>query len=139
MELFEFVDVLFKRPQKYKELKDTDKAKHFYMVQRFMSIQYAAVADKFNHLRVSQAKVMDYWHFQMSKVYKTVPGWMYTKTKKKKTEDKKEIKWPSDDAIKLYLDRTGRSRRELQDAVDMFGQDALNPVFGLEKLMKADK
>lgn len=136
--LFDFVDVLFTRPAKYSEIPDYDKAKHFFMVNRFMSIANPVVADKFNHLRISQAKVLDYWHSQMTRIYNTVPPWMYTKTKSDKSKDTETVKWPENETVKVYLERTGRSMRELSDAVEMFGKDALNPVFALEKLIKSN-
>jgi NACalpha-BTF3-like transcription factor len=140
LKLFDFVDVLFTMPTKYSEIPDHEKAKHFFMVNRFMSIANPVVADKFNHIRIPQAKTLDYWHFQMSRVYKTVPPWMYTKTKKAaEKKEKEDIKWPDSETVKLYLERTGKSSRELRDAVDMFGQDTLKPVFALEKLVKQSK
>ena len=140
LKLFDFVDILFTMPTKYTEIPDHEKAKHFFMVNRFMSIANPQPANMFNHIRISQAKTLDYWHIQMSILYKSVPTWMYTKTKKTtEKKEKSEIKWPEKDTVKLYLERTGRSMRELEDAVNMFGQDTLKPVFAFEKLIAGNK
>ena len=40
MQLFEFIKVLFEDREQYAELARYDKAKQFFMLNRFMSIQY---------------------------------------------------------------------------------------------------
>ena len=135
MELFDFVDTLFGRPAVYAELKDHEKQRHFFMVNRFMSMQHPLPAGAFNHIRIPQARVMDFWQAQMSSSYTRTPKWMYTKTKKSDKPAEKKSKLPSDEAVSQYLMRTGFTRRHLSDAVATFGDSAYDPIRRLEKMI----
>lgn len=138
MELFDFIKVLFTRgSSEYDKMKDYDKSKFFFMTNRFMGIAYPVQANMFNHIRVNQARTLDYWHRSLTHQYNGVPDWIYTKTKKAAATDAKKAKVPSDEAIQAYLSRNGYSQRQLQDAVKMIGPEATYaPIFKLEKLMK---
>lgn len=133
MELKDFMKALFERPEEYKELRKTEKSKFFFMTQRFMSIAFPIQAQAFNHIRISQAETMDYWHENMTKLYKKTPSWIYTKTKK--AEKKKKLDMPSDESIKYYLERTKMSKRDLDDAIKLFGDEALEPIKRIEAIM----
>jgi len=133
MELKDFVKMVFERPDEYTKLRSTEKAKFFFMLQRFCSIMYPVQAQAFNHIKISQAESCDYWQESLSKLYKKTPGWVYTKTKK---TDKKKADVPSAEAIDYYLERTRTSRRDLDDAVRLFGDQAYDPIRKIEAIME---
>jgi hypothetical protein len=135
MELFDFIKVLFERPEEYAKLNRYEKAKHFFMVNRFMAISYPPVSNAFNHLKVSQSAVIDYWQMSLRKIYTKVPPWIYVKTSKKNKKEK--IVMPSKEAISEYLQKTQMSRRDLDEALRMFGPDVLKPIHRIDKLMAA--
>ena len=135
MDLFDFTKTLF-RPTAYNTVKSHEKSKFFFMTNRFMSISYPVQANMFNHIRINQSEVMDYWHIQMSKLYKQPPSWMYTSSKSK-TKSKK-VKWPNEESIKIYLDKHQMSKRELEQSVNMFGEKALEPILKLEKALASN-
>jgi hypothetical protein len=134
MELKDFMRAVFERPEDYKDVTSSEKAKFFFMTQRFMSIAFPIQAQAFNHIRIPQAETMDYWQESMSKLYKKTPGWIYTKTKKN-TDKKKKSEAPSDEAITYYLDKMKMSKRELDEAVRLFGDEAFEPVRRIETIM----
>lgn len=136
MELFDFIKILFSDRAEYAKLKDYEKSKHFFMTQRFMSIAHPVQAQMFNHIRVNNARVLDYWHRGMSHKYTSVPDWIYTKTKKAAV-DKKTTKVPSDEAIKIYLDRNNYSQRQLDDAIKLLGAESVYAqIFKIDKVLK---
>jgi len=135
MELKDFIRILFEKPEEYKNVRNTEKAKFFFMLQRFSSIQFPVQAQAFNHIKISQAEVSDYWQQSMTKLYTKTPGWIYTKTKKV-SEKKKKSEAPSDEAIEYYLERTKMSKRELNDAIKLFGDEAYDPIRKIESIMK---
>lgn len=135
MELFDFIRVLFERPAEYAKLSRYEKSKHFFMTNRFMSISYPQVASAFNHIRIPQPEVMDYWHTSLTKIFQKVPGWIYVKTSKKGKKEK--IVMPSKEAIEYYLGKMSLSRRDLDDALKMFGESVLDPIHKIDKLMEA--
>lgn len=135
MELKDFIKTLVERPEDYKEVTNSEKSKFFFMTQRFMSIAFPVQAQAFNHIKISQAETMDYWHESLKKLYQKTPNWIYTKTKKS-TAKKTKLDMPSDEAISYYLERTKMSKRELDDAIKMFGEEALEPIRRIEAIMK---
>ena len=132
--LFDFIRKIFEKPGEYAKTSKSDKAKYFFMLSRLMSIQFPIQAQAFNHIKISQAEVSDYWQQSMMKLYNRTPGWIYTKTKKV-SEKKKKEEVPSDEAINYYLERTKMSMRELNDAVKMFGDQAYDPIRRIETMM----
>ena len=97
-----------------------------------MSINFPLQAQAFNHIKISQAETIDYWQGQLSKLYSRSPDWMYTKTGKKA---KKKISWPSDEAVMFYLRKHGMSRKDLNDAVKLNGEEALKPIFVIDEYL----
>jgi len=134
MELKDFIKTVFEKPEEYLELR-SEKAKFFFMTQRFMSIAFPIQAQAFNHIRIPQAETMDYWHESMTKLYKKTPPWIYTKTKKAEKKKAKED-MPSDEAVNYYLERMKMSKRELTDAIKLFGEEAIEPIRRIEAIMK---
>ena len=61
MELFEFIRILFTDPKKYDTLKNSDKAKNFFMVQRLMAIQYPATSQSLKRVGRNPWAVIDLW------------------------------------------------------------------------------
>lgn len=137
MELFDFIKIIFEKPEEYKKLKPYEKAKFFFMTNRFMGIAYPIQAQMFNHIKIPQASTLDYWHRNLRNVYKSVPDWIYTKTKKTKADAK--IDWPSEEAIQVYLTKNKASRRDLEQAVKMFGESTLDPIHKIDRLIKGGK
>lgn len=132
--LFEFIKIIFEKPDEYKKIPKIDKAKYFFMLSRLMSIQFPVQAQAFNHKKIPQAETADYWQQSLTKLYKKTPSWIYIKTKKS-TENKNNIKMPSDEAIQYYLERTKMSKRELNDSIKLLGDQVLDPIRKIETIM----
>lgn len=135
MELFDFIRILFEKTQEYKALSRYDRAKFFFMTNRFMSIMYPVQADAFNHTKMPQAEVIDYWQKNMANVYTKVPNWIYAKGAKKSSAEKAK-KLPAKEAIKFYLERTKFTKRQLDDAYQLFGESVYDPIRRIEKSME---
>lgn len=136
--LFDFTKILFEKPNEYKKLKSFEKAKFFFMCQRFFSINYPLQTGMFNINGINSAAVLDYWQEQLSKQYNRTPSWMFIKTKKV-VKDEKKIKYPSEEAISIYLKRLSMSRRDLDQAFEMFGEDVYGPIHLIDESKKANK
>jgi hypothetical protein len=137
VDLFDFIRVLFESPKSYAEIADYDKARQFFMTNRLMSINYPIQANILNHIKIPQAKAVDYWHRNMTNVYTKVPSWIFAKGQKKAAGDKtKSKKLPSKETIKIYLNRYGLTHRDLDDAVKLFGDSVYEPIYRLEKVLQ---
>ena len=83
-DLFGFINTMFSKPAEFKKTKMHDRAKHFFMINRFMAIKHPVQASYFNNLKINPGQVVTYWQESLSKVYNRTPGWMYVKTAKAK-------------------------------------------------------
>ena len=104
MELFTLVKHIFSnKPDDWDKISRNDKAKNFFMVNRFMAIQFPVQAQYVNRNGIDGASIVDMWKIVGSKFTK-VPGWIFTKTKNsasnKKAESTKE--YPKH-LVDLYL------------------------------------
>ena len=136
LELFDFIKVMFTDPKKYKELKNSDKARHHFLVQRFFAIKYPTTAQQLNRNGINGWAVMDLWSLVALRFDKRVPGWIYTKTKKAPSAEKK---WkPDADLAKFWMKRTGMSQRDLDDAIKFSPEETKTMFSNLAKQIKQD-
>lgn len=134
LQLFDFIKILFERPLEYEKLSNYEKAKFFFLTNRFCAIQYPVQANALNHIKIPKESVLDYWQVSLNKIYKKTPDWIYAKGQKAAGKTSKK-KLPSSEAIKFYLDKNKLSRKQLDEAFKMFGEAAYEPIRKIEKLM----
>lgn len=120
--LFDFVKIMFTKRAQYDKIKNHNRKRHHFMINRFFSIKYPANAQLFNHNGINGAHVVDSWATVAAR-FKSVPGWFYTKTKKaKKNEQDKYI--PSEKAIELFMTKNEIGQREY-DELKLYAKDSL--------------
>ena len=111
--LFDFIKILFTRKEHYSKMKQFNKKRHHFMVNRFMSIKFPANAHLFNFNGINGGRVIDCWQMVASRFNK-VPGWIYTKTKNSKKNIKEKYQ-PSEEALHLYMDKNEIGKREIEE------------------------
>ena len=131
MQLFDLVRVMFTDSKKYKELKNNDKVKNHFMINRFMAINWPSTAQQLNRNGINGIGVIDTWQFLTSR-FKRVPGWIYTKTKKTKAQEKLEFKY-SEELVEIYLKVNQISRKDF-DQLTKFCPDQMQEYFTKMKL-----
>lgn len=135
--LFDYTKLIFTaNEKKWKEVTSVDKNRNFFMTNRFLSIKYPVQVSFLSHIKINGSAVSDYWHSTLTKLYNSQPNWIFAKTKKKSVEDKKK-NLPSEAMIKWYCQKNEMSRREYDDTVNFFGEDFLNEIRDLEKILKS--
>ncbi len=106
MELFDIVKKVFSSDQEWSKVSDLDKKRNFFMINRFMSIEFPQLANQFNRINIESTKALDTWQRILSRRYRKVPGWVFTKTNKSDTKKKKDTSWDiKEDTIKFYCNR----------------------------------
>ena len=131
--LFDFISILFTDKKTFDKLKPYEKARHFFMVNRFMSITEPVRANYLQHIKINPSEAINWWQMIMTKLYSRVPGWMYIKTKKAKQEAKK-TKFVEDATIREYCDRLGYSKRQINQALEFFPEEMANELKSFERL-----
>jgi len=113
--LFDFIKIMFTKPLLYSKISTRNKKRHHFMINRFFAIKYPANAQLFNINGINGASVIDSWH-AVSNRFNSVPGWIYTKTKRaKKVATKKNEYIPKDSTIKLFLQKNEIGKREFAE------------------------
>jgi hypothetical protein len=129
--LFDFVKIMFTRKDDYKKIKQVNKKRHHFMINRFFAIKYPTNAQAFNVNGIEGASVVDCWSLVASR-FKSVPGWIYTKTKRsKKNEKDKYI--PDPTTVQIYMERNEIGNREFEE-MKKFAKESL-----YDDLMKIEK
>jgi hypothetical protein len=137
IQLFDYIKLVFSKDEKaWKELKNTDKSRNFFMLNRFMSIRFPVQAAVLSHYRIDPESVSDYWHRTMSNLHSSTPKWIYAKTIKKKDIEKK-LELPSNEMIKWYCEKHEMSKRDFNEHVAILGDSFLKELKPLEKILKS--
>ena len=101
--LFDFVKIIFTNPKRYREVSNRNKRRHHFMINRFFSIKYPVNANLFNFNGINGLSVIDSWQLVANR-FKSVPGWIYTRTKKKKKVATKKSEYiPKEETIKKFI------------------------------------
>lgn len=111
--LFDFVKIMFTKPDQYNSIKNHSKKRHHFMINRFFAIKYPSNANLFNLNGINGGNVVESWAM-VAQRFKGVPRWFYTKTKKapKKQVDRYT---PNDASIEIYLSKNEIGMREFND------------------------
>jgi hypothetical protein len=137
IQLFDYVKIVFSRNEKeWKEIKDIDKSRNFFMLNRFMSIQFPVQASFLCHYKIDAVSVSDYWHRTLSSKFSSTPKWVYAKTVKKKDQEKK-LDLPSNEMIRWYCERNEMTRSDFDQNVKFFGDKFLDEIRSMEKILKS--
>ena len=123
--LFDFIKIMFERPKEWKLVKQHTKKRHTFMINRFFAIKFPDNANMFNLNGIEGSNVIDSW-YMVAQRFKGVPAWIYTKTKKAPAVTKAKDQYiPSDDAIRVYMERNEIGKREFKE-LQQFAAEKLN-------------
>jgi hypothetical protein len=134
--LFDFVKLIFTKPQEYKKVKDFNKKRHQFMINRFFAIKFPTNAQALNVNGINPVAVVDSWAMVASR-FKGVPGWIYTKTKKAKKEATSKKQYiPSDEAIKFFIEKNEIGKREYAELETFAKVELYQQLQAIETAMK---
>lgn len=136
MELFDFINVIFKDPVQYSSITPGEKRKHYFMCNRRFAIQFPMQANALQHLKINQEAVIDFWQNFLRKQFKFVPGWMYTKGVKKSKEAKEKKLSVSNELIKEYAKIYKIDKKSIIDALEFYPEDMIKELKEFEKILK---
>lgn len=134
--LFDFVKLIFTKPAQYRNVKNHNKKRHQFMINRFFAIKFPTNAQALNINGINPVAVIDSWAMVASR-FRGVPGWIYTKTKKatKATTNKKQY-IPSDEAVKFFIEKNEIGAREFKELEKFAKTELHSQLQSIEKAMK---
>lgn len=120
MELFDVVKAIFGPSKIWESVGKADKVRNFFMVNRFMAIQFPNQAHEFNNTKIVPEQVLNWWHSVLSPKFGKAPKWIYTPTSKKdqKKSDQKSQNFQEVEDFIRY--RYELSKRQLQELKQFF-------------------
>ena len=128
--LFDFVKIMFTKPQLYNNIKIHTKKRHHFMINRFFAIKYPSNANMFNINGINGGNVVESWAM-VAQRFKSVPGWFYTKTKKV-TKEPKDKYTPSEAVVELYISKNEIGMREFNELKKYAKTDLFNDLQKIE-------
>lgn len=134
--LFDFVKLIFTKADQYKSVKNHNKKRHQFMLNRFFAIKFPANANALNLNGINPVAVVDGWAMVASR-FKAVPGWIYTKTKKASPSSKSKSEYiPSEEAIKFFIEKNEIGKREFKELEKFAKSELYTQLELIEKSMK---
>lgn len=113
--LFDFIKIMFTKHSQYNKIKQHNKKRHFFMINRFFAIKYPENANAFNINGIDGSYAVDAWSM-LARRFTTVPGWIYTKTKKStKAANSKNEYIPIEKAVEVYMSKYEIGQREFKE------------------------
>lgn len=132
--LFDFIKIMFTKKEHYSKMKQFNKKRHHFMVNRFMAIKFPGNAQLFNFNGINGGRVIDCWQMVASRFNK-VPGWIYTRTKSSKKNIKEKYQ-PSEEALRLYMDKNEIGKREIEELKQFCKEQFYSDLKQLENQIK---
>lgn len=134
--LFDFIKIIFTKSSTYRSVKNHNKKRHQFMLNRFFAIKFPTNAQALNVNGINPVAVVDSWAMVASR-FRGVPSWIYTKTKKAKKEATNKKQYiPSDEAIKFFIEKNEIGNREYKELEKFAKQDLYQQLQAIEKSMK---
>lgn len=133
MDLFELTKIMFEDPSEYRTVTPGEKRKHFFMINRRMSIYFPLQAQLLQRQKINEVGVVDFWQNFLRKKYTKTPYWMYTKGVKKSkeaTESKSNIK---DADIIEYAKKMGFDQKAVREAAEVYPDELKKELQRFEK------
>lgn len=116
----------------WEKIKDRDKSKNFFMINRVMSINFPLQANSFNNIKIQPEKVVDFWKVFINHYYKKSPSWIWTKTQKQEKEKEFEYK---EEVINFIKEKYQISEREIKELKQFFPSKFMSFYKDIEKIL----
>jgi len=133
MDLFELTKIMFENPREYPTVTPGEKRKHFFMINRRMSIQFPFQAQVLQHQKIDEIGVVDFWQRFLSQKYNKTPYWMYTKGVKKAKEVKEKKTNFKDSDIIEYARKMGFDQKAVREAAEIYPNELKKELQRFEK------
>lgn len=99
------------------KIKDRDKSRNFFMINRIMAIEYPLQAGMFNHIKIQPDRTIDWWRDNISRIYKNSPKWIFTSTIKRDRKEKEEF---LEEVIQFIKEKYNISSREVKEIQEFY-------------------
>jgi hypothetical protein len=134
MDLFDLTKKLFDKGFRWDTIKTYDKSKNFFMINRFMSINFPMQANLFNNRHITSSSAVDSWRDVLNRLFTKPPSWMYTKTKK--TEKSGNKKHPEKETVLQWMKLNALSKKDVDSMMEISPEEFTKELLQFEKILK---
>lgn len=134
MDLFDLTKKLFDKNYKWENIKAYDKSKNFFMVNRFMSINFPMQSNLFNNRHIVSSAAVDSWRDVLNRLFTKPPSWMYTKTKKSEKSTNK--KYPEKETLFQWMKLNSLSKKDIDSVMELSPDEFIKELLQFEKMLK---
>jgi len=134
MELFDLLNAMFAKRHEFEKTTLHERGRHFFIVNRFMSIKYPVQAQFLNNTKIHPGNGVTYWADTVGKMFNRTPTWMFVKTKKAK-EAKAAAQPVNEETIRYYCQKNQCSRRDVNTAMILVGEPFIEELQTLQRLI----
>lgn len=129
--------MLYRNEAEFNALPDDILAKNYFIINDRLSIQFPMQAAVFNHYKINPAQVVKCWYrFIASSSIRGYQEWLKVKGKAKTSEEKKENNILDKKLIKQYAYAQNYSVREIEFALEIFGDAVKNEIIEYDEHLK---
>lgn len=119
--LFDFLTIIFEKQNEYKNVGNNLKQRHFFMLNRLMSIQYPQFANVLNYNGINTLYGTEMWA-RFGRNFKKRPPFLFTKTNK--SDKEKKVKLDIDpEHLQKYMELKSLSKREVDELIEFNGKE----------------
>jgi hypothetical protein len=108
------------------------------MINRFISIGLPKQASMFNTKHIPKEHVLDYWNRQLSRLYSTIPSWIFTKGQKSTIAENEKIN-VDPEVKKLFCEYNKCSFQEFDLLITIAQKEVEEELEMYSKILKARK
>lgn len=119
--LFDFLTIIFEKQNEYKNVGNNLKQRHFFMLNRLMSIQYPQFANVLNYNGISTLYGTEMWA-RFGRNFKKRPAFLFTKTNKSSDKTKKVKLDIDQEHLQKYMELKSLSKREIDELIEFNGK-----------------
>lgn len=127
MNFFDFLNLLFTKPDEVWNLEKSQRNKNVYMLNSYMAIKYPIQANILGHRKMNPDVAIRFW-VSLAKRYKGYPKWLYQKSQKSQNFDNLELFFN-------HFEVDSYTRKKLMSRKEVLERDleAFNKMFEMKK------
>lgn len=135
-DLFSMMNNFFKQKD-WNEYSQVDKTRNSFMINRFMSINFPIPSAMLSHSKVPGHVLVEFWKRIISKNHKSLPNWIYTKTKNTREKDPLDVF--SEEVEDYFFQINNCSYKELTEYRRKFPDKLLKEFQRIDEMLKSYK
>jgi hypothetical protein len=137
-ELFEMIKMMFEQPTKFADIPPHDKAKYFFMMNRFFAIKFPVQAALFNNTKINPGQAVQIWADMLKPLFNTTPSFIFSALKRtKKVKKEKASHKIEQNTISYYAQTYMLREADVEHAIQHIGKPFIDELMQIQKAISS--